>query len=252
MKVLIITDERTGGTSFNRICGAMIGGLYVDDINTHFENFKHRNSDSWAYNFDIKNKIGLTAYFDKYETFANVDIYDMIIFLFSNGINVFKLTINNESWTEKQISDLINKLNSNNNNNFLIIKLIRQNNFNKILSKCVAIKLYEKIGSQAYDIKTEKHVISINLADFKYVCGIKMHTHQIINKIIVSLDNVFVYESFYENIEEVNRLQKLLNVDTINDPDLFAENYYKNYQSENVTVANIAELQNIFYTSYYH
>ena len=140
MKILIITDERTGGTSFSRICGAIVGGLYIDDINTHFNSFKNRDTNIWAYNYDIEHGIGITSYFDKYTTFAEVDIYDMINFLFNNGINVFKLSINDNHWTDDQTNNLITSLNKN-NNNFLTIKLIRKNNFDKILSKCIAITL---------------------------------------------------------------------------------------------------------------
>jgi hypothetical protein len=296
MKVLIITDERTGGTSFYNICGIMIDGLHIDDINTHFNKFKNKDIKSWVYKYDIKHNIGITSYFDKYDTFADVDIYNMITFLFNNGIDVFKLSINDSFWTNKQTENLVNSLNTN-NNDFLIIKLIRQNNFNKILSKCIAFTLFDKIGDQAYDVKMQKYNISINEKVFIYICKTKLNTHKIINSICIPNNNIFVYESFYKDINEVTRLKKLLNVSTIVDKHLFnnhlfdrhlcdkhffdthlfdtqlfdkhlfdkhlfdkqlfdkqsfAENYYKDYKSENVTVTNLSELKQIFDTSFYH
>lgn len=251
MKILIITDERTGGTSFSRICGAMLGGLYVDDINTHFDNFKNNDTTSWAYNYDIEHNIGIASYFYKYDTFEHVDIYDMINFLFDNGIDIFKLSINDNYWTEQQTSHLVNSLN-NNNNNFVIIKLIRRNNFDKILSKCIAVSLYDKIGNQAYDVKLDKYSININENEFKKMCEIKMKTHQVISSIYAPHNNIFVYETFYKDNNEVEKLKKILNIDKIADEYLFTDSYHKDYKSENVTVRNIFKLREIFYSSYNH
>jgi glycosyltransferase involved in cell wall biosynthesis len=251
MKILIITDERTGGVSFSRICGAIVGGLCVDDINTHFDKIKNKDVTSWAYNFCVVNNIKLHEYFDDYKSFDDVNIYNMIIFLFENGVDVFKLSINDNFWTTKQTQDLIGALNTN-DDKLTLIKLIRQNNFNKILSKCTAITLHKIIGDQAYDVKTDKYEIYIDENDFKHICGVKLNTHKIINSVLVPQENVFVYETFYNDIKNVERLKKILKCNTIKNNDLFLENYYKDYKSENVTVKNIDNLKKIFVDSYFH
>lgn len=253
MKILIITDERTGGTSFCRICCAIIGGLCIDDINTHFDPIKNKDTNSWAYNFCMDNNIPLSEYFNNHKSFDEVNIFDMIIFLFNNGIDVFKLSINDAFWTEKQTQNLVNALNNKvYNTNLILLKLIRQNNFNKILSKCVAITLYEIIGDQSYDIKLDKYDIEISERAFKYTCISKLKTHDIINKIIVPGENVFVYETFYKNDIEVERLKNILKCNTIKDVATFNENYYKDYKSENVTIKNIDALRQMFNDLYYH
>ncbi len=249
MKILIITDERTGGTSFMRICGAIIGGLYVDDINTHFAKLKEKDMSSWAYRYDLEHNIGISSYFSKYDKFSDVDIYDMILFLFNNGIDVFKLSINDSYWTTKQTDNLVNSLNSA-NDNFIKLKLIRHNNFDKILSKCVAIHLFEIIGDEAYDVKENKHTISIDPNKFKYTCKIKMNTQKIIDNIIVSDDNTFVYESFYKNIDDVDKLKKSLGTNKIIDNESFILNYNKDYKSNNVIVSNLSDLNDIFISEF--
>jgi hypothetical protein len=249
-KVLIITDERTGGTSFHRICGSIVGGLYLDDINTHFDEFKN-SRECWACDYDKENKIGIGNYFSKYDKFKDVDIYLMIFFLFENGINVFKLSINDNFWTKEQTNSLIKSLNEN-VHNFIIIKLLRQNNFSKILSKCIAIELYSKIGNQAYDIKNDKHQITIDEKMFKEVCSIKMNTHNIIQQIVVPKNNIFTYETFYSSQIEVIKLRCLLEQGDIIDKNLFLENYYKDYKSENVTVSNLSLLERLFNDEFYH
>jgi len=85
--------------------------------------------------------------------------------------------MNNKAWTENQIYELVNSLNSvDEERNFLIIKLIRNDNFSKILSKCTAITLYDKLQDGAYDIKTEKMDIIINEKLFEEMCKIKFQT----------------------------------------------------------------------------
>lgn len=250
MKILIITDERTGGTSFSRICGAITGGLCVDDINTHFDNIKNKDINSWAYNFCVKHDIKLSEYFNNYKTFNDVHIYNMIVFLFESGIDVFKLAINDSIWTEKQTQNLLYSLNLN-VAKITLIKLIRQNNFKKILSKCVAVTLYETIGDQAYNVKTDKYKICINEDTFKYICSTKLRTHKIISGIVVPSQNIFIYETFYSDIKNVERLKKILNCEIMNN-EIFLENYYKDYKSENITVQNINNLKKIFISQYFH
>jgi hypothetical protein len=251
MKILILTDERTGGTSFSRICGAITGGLYIDDINTHFDKIKNKDTSSWAYNYCVQHNIKLDEYFNNYTTFNEVNIYNMIVFLFENGIDIFKLSINDSIWSPKQLHMLLYLLKLN-TAEITLIKLIRQNNFNKILSKCIAVTLHKIIGDDAYDVKKDTYDIVIDENEFKYICSIKLHTHKIISDIIVPDGNIFIYETFYGNIKNVEQLKKVLNCDTINNNDFFLENYYKDYKSENVKVQNVKNLKQIFINDYYH
>lgn len=251
MKILIITDERTGGTSFSRICGAITGGLCVDDINTHFDKIKNKDTGSWAYTFCVERNIKLSEYFNDYKSFDEVNIYNMIVFLFENGIDIFKLSINDSFWTAKQTQNLLYSLNLN-TAKITLIKLIRQNNFKKILSKCIAMTLYKSLGDQAYDVKTDKCEICIDEDEFRYICATKLRTHKIISQIMVPTENIFTYEKFYGNIKNVEQLKKVLNCDTILNNEVFSENYYKDYKSENVTVQNVKKLRKIFIDQYFH
>jgi len=59
-----------------------------------------------------------------------------------------------------------------------------------------------------------------------------------------------VYEKFYSDITEVNRLMKLFKTDHILIKKLLNEQYYKNYHSEYITVSNVESLKCIFNEHY--
>ena len=101
MKTLILTDERTGGTSLLYILNSFTSEKYtgLDDLHSLFENIK-RVQFGWLENVindNIKN------YLLSIENVEDIDYFELLNVLFDNGINTYKLSIssiNNEQFSK--------------------------------------------------------------------------------------------------------------------------------------------------------
>ena len=122
IKTLILTDERTGGTSLLYIINSFASKKYsgLDDIHSLFENIK-KGQFGWIENIindNIKN------YLLSIENVEDIDYFELLTILFDNGINTYKLSCS--SITNVQYDNLLYKL-KNNNDNITIINLVREN-----------------------------------------------------------------------------------------------------------------------------
>lgn len=109
-KTLILTDERCGGTSITYLINSMYSNYYsgLDDIQSRFLKIKN-NENHWIkdiFNESRKNKMlddydnNLNYLSDFFSKFSSRDelvdnYFELIEFLFSNGINTYKLSITN-------------------------------------------------------------------------------------------------------------------------------------------------------------
>ena len=236
-KVLILTDQRCGGTSFQAIISSFLSKKVtaIDDPLTHFYKIKNEEQ-SWIKDLvsvDIKN------YYNKYSHPEKVDLFDLINFLYSGNINTIKISIN--SITKKQFDIFSRKIKR--NKSFFIITLSRRNQFAKILSLCKAYCLKEKIGDKAYDIIDKDYIIKI--PEEMFIREIKKHEEFLfrLKSIKVRSKNVFYYEDFFSKLSELKRLKELLGVEIVQNPEYLCYNLLKNYNGDRVIVENYNKLK---------
>lgn len=241
-KQLILTDERTGGTSLLYILNSFMSNNYtgLDDIHIHFNVLKIENKPHWIKDI-LKNNISnfnISSYFRKYSKFNDVDYYDLIETLFDNGINTYKLTIN--SINVIQFTNLIEKIK--NNDNINIILLNRRNINDKILSKCYAQQYKSTLNSyQGYDIVNTNTPLTIKEDILDEVINehiIFQTKYDNIKKILPQFIEV-IYEDFYfDKFYCFNILKKINSDFKIKNINLFVETYFKNYHKENKIILN--------------
>ena len=240
-KQLILTDERTGGTSMLYILNSFASNQYtgLDDIHTHFYTLK-KDKKHWI-NDIIKNtgsNFTISSYLNNYSRKEELDYFDMIETLFNNGINTYKLSIN--SISEYQLTTLLQKLIY--SKNIEIILLNRKNIFDKILSKCYSEEYSMQLKNyQGYDVVNTKTPLIISKENlYKIIANHKIFQRKYDNiKKSLPLFNEIIYEEFYfDKFYCLNILKKLTNKLNVKNINLFIETYFKNYNKENKIILN--------------
>lgn len=240
MKVLILTDERCGGVSFQIIVSSFLSENYnaIDDPLSHFWNIK-RGQQSWIKDLVT---VDIQSFFDKYEKASEINLFELINFIFSGNIDVIKISINNI--TENQFNQLIKDLKF--TNDIKTISLFRQDEYQKILSKCRAEVLKEEIGHQAFDEIKTLHEIEIPEELFNKEYNRHLEFLKRYNQIDIPEEHKFYYENFYGSINEAKRLQKLLGNQEVKNTYNFCKYLLKDYKKENVIVKNISQISEYY------
>lgn len=236
MKVLILTDERCGGTSFQIIVSSFLSKTYnaIDDPLSHFLTIKS-GQQSW-----IKDlvSVDIKGFFDKYNTTEEINLLELISFIFEGNIDVIKISIN--SITENQFNQLLEDLKH--TNSIKTISLFRKDEYQKILSKCRALTLKKEIGHQAFDEIKDLHEIEISEELFRKEYERHLEFLKRFNQIVLPVENKFYYENFYTDINEIKRLKKILGSPEIQNTHDFCKYLLKDYKKENVIVKNITQI----------
>lgn len=265
-KTIILTDERCGGTSLTYLINSMYSNYYsgLDDIHTHFLTLKN-NENHWikdVFNISRKNQMFdnydnnlnyLSEFFSKFSNKNELidNYFELIDFLFSNGINTYKLSITNLK--EDKLIKLLQKL-KNLDSNIIILK--RKNIYGKIYSKVYASSYNLLTGEmQGYDIINT--IKKINVNEIVINCAINQEKKfqellKIVNDYFKNNNNVYnlLYEDIYNDIQYfktfLNNFKNINNLNILNHK-LFVESYFKDYKtSTNKVILNEQLLKNLF------
>ena len=276
-KTIILTDERCGGTSLLHIVNSLYTEEYsgLDDIHSSYYILKN-NHDHWiksVFNNSRRNMMKekydnndniLSEFMNKFENIEELEknYFELINFLFCNGINTYKLSItsiNNELYFDMFINNLKNNI-----DNINIILLNRKNIYKKIYSKLYAISYLNKFkcdkGFDTMDnvceIIADDEIIK-NVINSQIVFEKRMQNIKDLNLTTIDV----VYEDLFYNINyfrdflvffflSSNFSNETTLESHIKNFKLFVISYFKNYKSENKIILNEYLLKNEFEKQY--